>query len=114
MPASANHSRSMAPSDAGGAWIAFLRSFRLGDRVFQFFCQTAALAFVALFLALVGALVWQSWPALNTIGVRFFTTTAWDPEPTRQQFGALTFIYGTLMTSAIAMVIAVPLGIGTA
>src|SRR5206468_13050698 len=49
-----------------------------------------------------------------TTGFDFFTNKTWDPEPTHREFGALAFVYGTLATSAIAMLIAVPLGVGTA
>jgi phosphate transport system permease protein len=66
----------------------------------------AALLFVVL--------VWKSWLAIKTIGIHFLTSTTWDPEPTHRSFGALAFIYGTVITSLIAMVIAVPLGVGTA
>jgi phosphate transport system permease protein len=49
---------------------------------------------------------------LKDIGFGFFASTDWEPR--REVFGALAFIYGTLVTSAIAMLIAVPLGVGTA
>ena len=90
------------------------RSWQLGDRLFALLCQSAALSVIAIFAALVVVLFWQAWPAFHTIGMQFFTTVTWDPEPTHREFGALTFIYGTVMTSAIAMLIAVPLGVGTA
>ena len=89
---------------------------KLGDQVFRLLCQTAACAIILLAILLVLILVWKSWLAITTIGWRFLAESRWDPapEPGHQVFGALAFIYGTLSTSAIAMVIAVPLGVGTA
>ena len=85
-----------------------------GDVVFRLLCQASALLVIALAVALVGTLVWQAWLAIETLGVSFFTTAEWSPEPSRQNFGCLAFIYGSIVTSTIAMVVAVPLAVGTA
>jgi phosphate transport system permease protein len=77
-------------------------------------CQAAAILVIVLFVLLVIILAWKSMPAFRTIGLRFFTEQDWDPEPDHRIFGALGFIYGTLATSLIAMLIAVPLGVATA
>ncbi|MBI3822929.1 MAG: phosphate ABC transporter permease subunit PstC [Planctomycetes bacterium] len=111
--ANSAHQASLA-SNPPGSVFAVPRSWHLGDCLFALLCQSAALSVIATFAALVVVLFWQAWPALHTIGGQFFTTVIWDPEPTHREFGALTFIYGTVMTSAIAMLIAVPLGVGTA
>ena len=87
---------------------------QLLDVLFRLLCQAAAVLVIVLAALLVVILLWQSWLAIQSIGGRFFTSTTWDPEPTHRQFGALAFIYGTVATSAIAMLIAVPLGVGTA
>jgi phosphate transport system permease protein len=89
-------------------------SARVGDLVFRLLCQAAAIIVVVLAVLLVVVLTWQSWLAIQTIGVRFFTQTTWDPEPDHRIFGSLAFVYGTVATSAIAMLLAVPLGIATA
>jgi phosphate transport system permease protein len=101
------HAGIVAPSTYG-----IPRSWQLGDRVFQLLCQTAALAVIVLLLALIAILIWQAWFAIETTGWRFFTSSTWDPP--RRQFASLSFVYGTVVTSLIAMVIAVPLGVGTA
>jgi phosphate transport system permease protein len=88
------------------------RLHHLGDDVFRFLCQGAALVVIGLAGALVVVLVAQAWLAMRTLGVGFFTSTTWDPV--HKEFGALAFVYGTLVTSFIAMLIAVPLGVGTA
>ncbi len=67
---------------------------------------------IALFGLVVAVLVWQSVPAMRTLGLRFLVQSHWNPVD--DNFGALPFIYGTLATSALAMLIAVPLGVGTA
>lgn len=54
----------------------------------------------------------QSWPAIQKYGLGFLTSTAWNPVT--DVFGALPVIYGTIVSALISLVIAVPLGIGTA
>jgi phosphate transport system permease protein len=56
--------------------------------------------------------VWESWEALRTFGFRFLVTSHWDPVA--GEFGALPFIYGTLVSSVLALLIAVPLSLGAA
>jgi phosphate transport system permease protein len=65
-----------------------------------------------MFVALVGSLLRGAWPAIEAFGFSFLWTEAWDPV--REVFGAAAPIYGTLVTSLIAMTIAVPVGIGIA
>ncbi len=71
----------------------------------------AALAPAAL-LCIVAILVYQATPAIQQFGLRFLVTRAWNPVT--NDFGAITFIYGTLVTSAIALAIALPVGVGAA
>jgi phosphate transport system permease protein len=86
----------------------------LGDWFFQTVCTLAAGWVVVLFVLTVAVLAWRSWTAIEVNGLGFFTTANWDPSTSGQVFGSLAFIYGTVVTSAIAMLIAVPLGVGTA
>jgi phosphate transport system permease protein len=83
-----------------------------GDRVFTVVLRVVAASFVALVLALVVTLVVAAAPAIRTFGWRFIVGTNWDPVA--ESFGALPFIYGTLLSSLVAMALAVPLGIGAA
>jgi len=75
-----------------------------------------AFAFGGAVVGLTGLLAWELWRnsalARRQFGWRFLVTQTWDPVA--GQFGAAAFVYGTLMTSAIALLIAVPLGIGVA
>jgi len=84
------------------------------DRTFRRLCELAAGLILVVAGLLVGVLVWKSWLAITTYGLSFLGQTGWNPVEHAQQFGALAFVYGTLSTSAIAMLIAVPLGVGTA
>ena len=84
----------------------------LGDRAFAATAAGAA-ALVLLILALIAVSTTRhALPVFREMGPRFFTTGRWSPaEPI---FGALAFIWGTVFTSAIAIVIAVPISLGVA
>src|SRR3972149_7656091 len=75
---------------------------------------TGAFAFVVLFLAalLFAVLLRESMPALRKFGAAFLVTGTWDPV--LEKFGALPFIYGTLVSSFLAILIALPLSVGAA
>src|SRR6266566_3655914 len=85
---------------------------RFGDKAFEWLTLAMALAVVVL-VVLLG---WELWGgsslAIRKFGFHFLTTSTWDPVA--EQFGALSFIYGTLVSSLIALLIAVPLSIATA
>jgi phosphate transport system permease protein len=84
----------------------------LGDRLFV--AVTSSLAAVVL-LVLLGdtlSLIIESMPAIRRFGFSFLISTDWDPV--NEVFGALPFIYGTLVSSALALLIAVPLSLGVA
>jgi phosphate transport system permease protein len=85
---------------------------RLGDRAFEWLTLAMALTVVVLII-LIG---WQLWHgsllAIKKFGFHFLITSTWDPVT--EEFGALPFIYGTLVSSLIALLIAVPLSIATA
>ncbi len=83
-----------------------------GDEVAYLF----TLLFAVSILAITVLLVWELWvhssPAKEKFGLGFITTSFWNPVT--DQFGALPFIYGTVITSALALLISVPLGVGAA
>jgi phosphate transport system permease protein len=87
---------------------------RIGDRVTRLVCKCAALSVIVLAILLVITLIWHAWLSIQTNGIGFFTETTWDPEESHRVFGSLAFVYGMLASSALAMLIAVPLGVGTA
>jgi phosphate transport system permease protein len=83
-----------------------------GDRVFKWLTLLMALSVFALIVLIGYELAKGSQLALAKFGWRFLTTSDWDPVS--EQFGALPFIYGTLVSSLIALLIAVPVSIATA
>ena len=91
---------------------AIARRAGAGDARFRWAALAAALAVVLIFAGVIASLVIGAMPAFKAFGFGFIIDEAW--RPTRDRFGALAPIYGTLVTSIIAMVIAVPVGIGIA
>ncbi|HWA03531.1 MAG TPA: phosphate ABC transporter permease subunit PstC [Rhizomicrobium sp.] len=89
-----------------------VRRFALRDLRFHWLTALAALIVVGVFAGVIGSLLIGAMPAIGQFGFGFLVTDAWNPVT--EQFGALASIYGTLVTSALAMVIAVPVGIGIA
>ena len=69
-------------------------------------------ALLAVLVLIVYELVWRSDLSWHAFGLRFFASSDWDPV--NEKFGALPFIYGTLVSSLVALVIAVPLALGVA
>lgn len=87
-------------------------SARTGDRPFQLLLAVMAAAVPLIIGAVLVALIAAASPAIQRFGVGFFITSTWDPVA--EEFGVLPFIYGTLVSSALALLIAVPLGLGVA
>ncbi|MCB1631370.1 MAG: phosphate ABC transporter permease subunit PstC [Pseudomonadales bacterium] len=85
---------------------------RLGDWLFFNLTRAFALLTLLLLAGIIGSLVIGSWPALQKLGFAFLWTAEWNPP--LERFGALIPIYGTLVTSLIALVIAVPVSFGIA
>ena len=83
-----------------------------GDRLFRGLTRAAGVSLVLIVVAMAAMMVEAGWPALRRFGVAFPATATWDPVA--EQFGALPFIYGTVVSSLLALLIAVPLGIGAA
>jgi len=88
------------------------RGIRLGDFTFKGISIAAALA-TTLLLGLIAYKIFDlAWPAIQRFGLSFIWTEAWDPVTSH--FGALIFIYGTVVTSLLALFIATPLSIAIA
>jgi phosphate transport system permease protein len=85
---------------------------RLGDVSLYGLTGGAAFGTVALVALIVYELFDQAWPAIQEFGLGFLTSEAWDPV--KSDFGALDFIWGTLYTSLLAVVLAAPLSIAIA
>jgi phosphate transport system permease protein len=86
-----------------------LQKLRLSDAFFRALTRSAALFVLVLLGAIIIALVRGAWPALHTFGFSFLVNESWNPVT--ENFGAIAPIYGTVVTSFIAMLIAVPVGL---
>ena len=85
---------------------------RWADRIFEWFTLAMALVVVALIFVVGWQMARGSHLAITRFGFHFLTTSTWDPVA--EQYGALPFIYGTAVSSLIALIIAVPLSVATA
>ena len=86
-----------------------LDRLRIGDVIFRSLTRAAALTVLVILGGVIVALIMGAWPALSTFGITFLFDDSWNPVTER--FGAIAPIYGTIVTSLIAMVIAVPVGL---
>jgi phosphate transport system permease protein len=86
-----------------------LQRLRLGDAAFRQITRAAAIVVLVILGGIIVSLVYGAWPALRTFGVGFLFEESWNPVTER--FGAIAPIYGTVVTSLIAMLIAVPVGL---
>src|SRR5579862_7408858 len=94
---------------AAGVRTKALDRMRLGDTVFRHLTRAAMMAVLLLLTGVIISLIDGALPALKTFGFGFLTSQRWNPVT--DNFGALPAIYGTILTSAIAMLIAVPVGL---
>lgn len=89
------------------------RRLALSDSLFRHLTRAAAITVLLLLAGIMVSLLAGAWPALKQFGFfNFLTTESWNPVTV--QFGALAPAYGTIITSLLAMLIAVPVGIGIA
>lgn len=84
----------------------------MADRLFGLAAKGAAWLTLLLLIGILLSLIQGAWPAISKYGLSFLTSTTWDPV--QEEFGGLVMIYGTLMTSVIALLIAVPVSFGIA
>jgi phosphate transport system permease protein len=89
-----------------------LDRLRLGDAVFRQLTRAAAVGVLLLLSGVIISLLNGSLPAFEKFGFDFLASSRWNPVT--EDFGALPAVYGTLITSLIAMLIAVPVGLGIA
>ncbi len=109
----APHLTTRAPADADRARA--LARFKLGDAAFYWTTRIAALAVLAVLGGIIVTLIAGAWPAIEAFGLNFLWTQRWAPQLQPDPIlGALGPIYGTLLTSFIAMSIATPVGLGVA
>ena len=88
------------------------KNLQLQDLVFRWIARGFAFFVLAILLGIIASLIYGSWPAIVKFGPAFLVSTDWNPVTER--FGALVPIVGTLVTSAIALLIGVPVSFGIA
>ena len=88
------------------------RFAQVADVLFAWAAKAAAILTLALLIGILASLVAGAWPAIERYGLGFLTSSVWDPAG--EEFGGFVMIYGTLATSIIALIIAVPVSFGIA
>jgi len=88
------------------------REANRGDRLFGLATAALAASILVVLVAMAGAIAARSWPSLRAFGLGFLSSSQWDPV--RELFGGLAFLHGTLVSSLLALLIAVPVALGVA
>jgi phosphate transport system permease protein len=104
--------RVAAPTPAGSHAAVRIEGSSTGDRVYRWVTTAFALVVPVLLLLIAWAVFVAGWPALHKFGLSFLTSSDWDAVNGR--FGAAPAIFGTLVSSMIALIIATPLAVGVA
>lgn len=100
-------SNAAGPGATGGR-----RAGGSGDMVFSLVARLAAIVTLATLTGIILSLVIGAWPAIRATGLRFLVSSVWDP--TDETYGGFSMIYGTVITSVVALLIAVPVSFGIA
>jgi len=85
---------------------------QLGDQIFFMMIKSLALLFIGLFVSLFVIILFKSWHALEVFGLSFFLNPVWDNW--KQEYGVLALVFGTLFSSVLALVIAIPISLALA
>jgi phosphate transport system permease protein len=91
-----------------------LSAFKAGDTAFYWTTRICAISVLLILGGIILSLIAGAWPAMREYGTAFLWTQRWAPSADPPVLGALAPVYGTLVTSVIAMLIAIPVGIGIA
>ena len=92
--------------------MSFYKSPGRQDKIFYFFLKCSSWALIVLFFYMLAVVFKMSWPAFSHFGFSFFYSAEWNSF--KENYGALSFIYGTVVSSFLALTMAVPVGVGTA
>ena len=90
------------------------RGGQAGDRIFQGVTTVVAVTVVVVLLAMTTFLLVRAWPAVRVAGGGFLTQREWFPDATPPRFGIAALLWGTLVTSVLALAVAVPVAMGSA
>jgi phosphate transport system permease protein len=99
-----------------GPTLAPQRGGLLADRAFSWWTLGTGLLVLAILGLILVTTVREAWPAFTGMGLRYLTESTWDPNPAEGEavFGALSFMFGTAVSSVIALLVAVPVSLGIA
>src|SRR6195256_808020 len=111
-PVEKNTLRRVPTTEATAPPLLSTSRYEIGDPIFKLAMLVCALTILALLGLIVYELMFRSAMSWQAFGFRFFVGSNWNPV--QEQFGALPFIYGTLVSSLLALLIAVPLAVGVA
>jgi len=90
------------------------RSSSLGDTIFEWLCRGAGLLVLAILGAIIITLFLGGLPVFREFGLSFLWSTAWNPVEGRENYGAFVAVFGTVVTSILAIAFAVPAAFGIA
>src|ERR1700720_4443539 len=111
-PPTGDSSSSAAEASVVRQYLLNCGSSSFADRAFRALMLVCALSIFAIVLLILVELISGSKLSIQKFGMSFFFGSAWDPV--NGNFGALPFIYGTVVSSILALIIAVPLAVGVA
>jgi phosphate transport system permease protein len=87
---------------------------RIGDRAFFGALTAAGLVTPAILVLFIAILIYGAMPSIRAFGFSFLTSSVWEPNPDKEQYGAFPFIVGTILSATLALLLAAPIGIGVA
>ncbi|HEX2047196.1 MAG TPA: phosphate ABC transporter permease subunit PstC [Acidimicrobiales bacterium] len=85
-----------------------------GDRLFHGVTTAVAVAVLVVLLVMTAFLLTRAWPAVRTAGFDFLTEREWFPDAVPARFGIAALVWGTVLTSVLALAVAVPVALGSA
>ncbi len=101
-----------ASAQSANAGKSLTAPHRFGDAVFRHLTRACAVLLLILIVAMGWELVHYAWPAIDKFGLSFITSSSWDPVA--GEFGAASSLWGTVASSLLAMIVAVPVSLGVA
>src|SRR5438270_3558550 len=90
------------------------QAVRRGDAIFRWITLLSGVLVLVIILAIAGFLLDRAAPAFRQMGLRFFTDRGWSPDAEHPAFGIAALAFGTVMSSICALVMAVPVALGSA
>jgi phosphate transport system permease protein len=103
-----------APGDGPGLRRSGGSTVQRGDRIFAGLSTGVSVVVLVLLAVMMLFLVGRAWPALRLAKLRFFTERQWFPDAPKPRFGVAALVWGTVVSSVLALLMAVPIALGSA